>query len=247
MPICVFPPIVKVYEDFDKMNANEISSAGPDNETNDPRTKQVCQTNSLPIGMKFDSGMDHNSSCCESNDEDSSGAGDNEKPKRLQRKLSDGTVVRRRSTSNLLYKCNNKSCNDTHTQQINRKFSNNSAKPSLDDVNKTKLLQITAGNCCTATAVTNNNQQQQQRLDISENLRKQLIARRTPSPSHYHKYILNSPNLCPGYAQYQMSFLSVPLPKDYGDASSDDLSSEWDSDVAEPQRSPKVFIFLLFV
>lgn len=32
-----------------------------------------------------------------------------------------------------------------------------------------------------------------------------------------------------------MSLLEVPLPRDYGDASSDDLSSEWDSDV--PDRS----------
>lgn len=33
-----------------------------------------------------------------------------------------------------------------------------------------------------------------------------------------------------GYAQYEMSFLQVPVIKDYGEASSDDLSSEWDSD-----------------
>lgn len=39
--------------------------------------------------------------------------------------------------------------------------------------------------------------------------------------------------MCPGYEQYQMSLLEVPLPRDYGDASSDDLSSEWDSDVPD--------------
>ncbi|XP_059479878.1 inositol-trisphosphate 3-kinase B isoform X2 [Neocloeon triangulifer] len=37
-----------------------------------------------------------------------------------------------------------------------------------------------------------------------------------------------------GYELYQKSLLGVPWPSDYGDASSDDLSSEWDSDAAEP-------------
>lgn len=34
-----------------------------------------------------------------------------------------------------------------------------------------------------------------------------------------------------GYEQYNLSLLHVPMPKDYGEPSSDDLSSEWDSDV----------------
>uniref|UniRef100_A0A0K8W6K4 Uncharacterized protein n=1 Tax=Bactrocera latifrons TaxID=174628 RepID=A0A0K8W6K4_BACLA len=54
-------------------------------------------------------------------------------------------------------------------------------------------------------------------------LRRHLqLQRRSPSPQQ---------NLCPGYTQYSKSFLEVPLPRDYGYASSDDLSSEWDSDV----------------
>lgn len=39
-------------------------------------------------------------------------------------------------------------------------------------------------------------------------------------------------SLCPGYIQYSKSLLEVPMPRDYGYASSDDLSSEWDSDVS---------------
>ncbi|XP_055641404.1 inositol-trisphosphate 3-kinase A isoform X2 [Toxorhynchites rutilus septentrionalis] len=50
---------------------------------------------------------------------------------------------------------------------------------------------------------------------------------RSPSPRQ------GSSTLCPGYEQYQMSLLEVPMPRDYGDASSDDLSSEWDSDVPD--------------
>lgn len=44
-----------------------------------------------------------------------------------------------------------------------------------------------------------------------------------------------------GYELYQKSLLEVPWPHaEYGEASSDDLSSEWDSDVPEPQLNAKV-------
>lgn len=65
-------------------------------------------------------------------------------------------------------------------------------------------------------------------------LRRQILSRN-------HSPIGNSMSLCPGYDQYQKSLLEVPMPKDYGDASSDDLSSEWDSDVPErPTKESKV-------
>lgn len=49
----------------------------------------------------------------------------------------------------------------------------------------------------------------------------------------------------PGYEQYQKSLLEVPWPPaEYGEASSDDLSSEWDSDVPDPiAPTPKVGLF----
>ena len=39
-----------------------------------------------------------------------------------------------------------------------------------------------------------------------------------------------------------MSLLEVPWSADYGEASSDDLSSEWDSDVADtpPTQQPEI-------
>lgn len=44
--------------------------------------------------------------------------------------------------------------------------------------------------------------------------------------------------MSPGYEQYQMQLLEVPWPRgDYGDASSDDLSSEWDSDAPDSKPS----------
>ncbi|XP_028166119.1 inositol-trisphosphate 3-kinase A isoform X1 [Ostrinia furnacalis] len=42
--------------------------------------------------------------------------------------------------------------------------------------------------------------------------------------------------LSPGYDQMKSSLLEVPWTEDYTEASSDDLSSEWDSDVPEPPR-----------
>lgn len=88
-------------------------------------------------------------------------------------------------------------------------------------------------------------------LNASGNsLRKQFaFIRRSPSPSPYERSNMHtrrqisrllSVGLSPGYAQYQKALLEVPLPRDYGEASSDDLSSEWDSDVPETQRATKV-------
>ncbi|XP_043949469.1 inositol-trisphosphate 3-kinase A isoform X3 [Drosophila biarmipes] len=57
----------------------------------------------------------------------------------------------------------------------------------------------------------------------------------SPSPTHPGPRRSHSPlgqSLCPGYIQYSKSLLEVPMPRDYGYASSDDLSSEWDSDVS---------------
>ncbi|XP_063364842.1 inositol-trisphosphate 3-kinase A isoform X2 [Cydia amplana] len=45
--------------------------------------------------------------------------------------------------------------------------------------------------------------------------------------------------LSPGYDQMKRSLLEVPWSEDYAEASSDDLSSEWDSDVPEPPPPQK--------
>lgn len=57
--------------------------------------------------------------------------------------------------------------------------------------------------------------------------------RRPPSPRY-------PPLAAPGYEQYYRSLLDVPVHLvEYGEASSDDLSSEWDSDVPEPPAKVK--------
>lgn len=71
--------------------------------------------------------------------------------------------------------------------------------------------------------------------DCSPRFRRRSL-RRSASP------VRRGSVLAPGYEQYQKSLLEVPASTEYGDASSDDLSSEWDSDVPDVPRSdqPKV-------
>ncbi|CAH2266613.1 jg19813 [Pararge aegeria aegeria] len=47
------------------------------------------------------------------------------------------------------------------------------------------------------------------------------------------------PTMSPGYDQMKSSLLEVPWSEDYTEASSDDLSSEWDSDAPEPAPTPR--------
>lgn len=138
---------------------------------------------------------------------------------------------RKRSTSNLLYRPS-KAFSDSHEE----------SPPSL--VHPSKIRHC-ASPVVNVTPIVGHR----------DGLRKQLLVRRSPSPSSFsgHRQRLdlspaNNGSICasPGYMQYQMALLEVPMPRDYGDASSDDLSSEWDSDVPEPHRSPKVNFNHLF-
>lgn len=72
--------------------------------------------------------------------------------------------------------------------------------------------------------------------DCSPRFRRRSL-RRSASPSSRR-----GSEAAPGYEQYQKSLLEVPASTEYGDASSDDLSSEWDSDVPDVPRpdQPKV-------
>lgn len=80
---------------------------------------------------------------------------------------------------------------------------------------------------------------------------------RSPSPrigngSSVKQLVLSSTSAsgillaAPGYEQYQKSLLEVPLHHaEYGEASSDDLSSEWDSDVPEPPRNSVKVLYIV--
>lgn len=56
----------------------------------------------------------------------------------------------------------------------------------------------------------------------------------TPTKHKPHRKISPNGKISDGYDQYLKQYLlQVPMPKDYGEPSSDDLSSEWDSDVPD--------------
>lgn len=80
----------------------------------------------------------------------------------------------------------------------------------------------------------------------NEETTKRCICARNRSPSPFRKSpspFRRSPSPMAGYGYdlYQKSLLEVPFLAEYGDASSDDLSSEWDSDVPDvPPPKPKV-------
>lgn len=222
MSVCALPPIVRIYEDFDKMSAEELSYSELNKDAN---------KNDIVVIKKVPSVNEYCSSSC---DEDSAkcsrgcsaASKDDDKPKRT-RKLSDG---RKKSSSNLLYKCS-KSFAETHQQSINQK------KSPEDD---TRSRTVTASS--TSSSSSSSRRHLDPHRSPSGGLRKHVLNRRSPSPlsASDMKRIMDFSH---GYEQYQRSFLEVPLPRDYGYASSDDLSSEWDSDVPESDASQKVFYF----
>lgn len=228
MPICAVQlPIVRIFKDFDRMSAKEQQHAcrliGAD-ATNESNNNNGEDTDDEPIAIKCDT-----PDCYMSSTEE-----DNVTAKPLRQ--------RKRSTTNLLYKPS-KAFSDCHIVVNAHTNSSGNAKRvnTLNDEASPSLVKIR--HC--ASPVVNITPTAGHR----DGLRKQLLVRRSPSPSSFggHRQRLDvSPtsggSICasPGYVQYQMALLEVPMPRDYGDASSDDLSSEWDSDVPEPHRSPKV-------
>lgn len=223
MPICALQlPIVKIFEDYDKMSAKQQYESshnvmdGDDIETDDER-----------VTIKFvAASFDDQDGCNSSNEEDMTSS----KPRPFRQ--------RKRSTSIAAHK-SNKMHSDVHSPDASAAM--NSSSESIG----AKRVSSPAGSITSTPA---------RHMGAHDGLRRQLLVRRSPSPSvprrspnreynPYNGHLPSSPvNMCPGYVQYQMSLLEVPLPRDYGDASSDDLSSEWESDAPEPQRTPKVFI-----
>lgn len=223
MSVCALTPIVRIYEDFDKMSAEELSYCESNKDMN---RNEIVVIKKVP------------SDCSSSCEEDSPKCShttqrDDDKPKRT-RKLSDG---RKKSSSNLLYKCS-KSFADTHQHS-------NSAKKPTDDA-RTKQHQTTSlSSSSSSSSSSRRHHHHHHHLDPHRSpggLRKHVLNRRSPSPlgAADIKRIMSYSH---GYEQYQRLFLEVPLPRDYGYASSDDLSSEWDSDVPDLDAAPKVLLF----
>ena len=296
MPICTLTPIVRIYEDFDKMSAKEVYY----NDSGDKITVQLLHQNasslvsnvaapvcdggesvveisgiidknnarqcttfnttntssSIVVTTKVNNSLDNkdlnNSQSCgvSSNNNHNTEPEGKIQQKRSNRKLLDS---RKRSSSNI-HKCS-KAFAETHLCNNN---STTSPSPTVN-VPQQPYRRTSCGSKPSDDSLRKNSVQHKylassprQYLDSSKmntagGLRKHILSRSSPAANTalLDERLLSPggpPSLCTGYAQYQMSLLEVPMPRDYGDASSDDLSSEWDSDVPERQTSTKVFI-----
>ncbi|XP_062711664.1 inositol-trisphosphate 3-kinase A [Aedes albopictus] len=219
MPICTLPT-VRIYEDFDKISAKEVYFT----EAGDKITVKLLHFPNLsPEEQEHLQNM---------SDSDMSGGGGPGLPleeRQKARKKSTGrklSAEQRRSSGNLRRNSKEDISGDVHSVAASRvhpynhyghhhhHYSHHHSHSHHYQV-RTPLVQHPSGDSSSGSSTP------------ATPLRYRL--HRSPSPR------LGSSSLCPGYEQYQMSLLEVPLPRDYGDASSDDLSSEWDSDV--PDRS----------
>lgn len=241
MPICALTPTVRIYEDFDKMSAKEVYF----NESGDKIIVKLLHDQSEILKSSSDGAKNSSTddSASPSSVSNATMPCDTSKAKRPYRKFSDG---RKRSTSNQVYKCS-KAFAETH---------HNSTMPSQTvSVRKTSVgkqsgsIGSTSSSIATVVEPVKLKQPYVSRRYLggpstsssAGGLRKQILTRQSVSPSAVtDEYDITGTSLSTGYMQYQMSLLAVPMPRDYGDASSDDLSSEWDSDVPAERQSPKV-------
>lgn len=236
MSICTIQlPIVRIFKDFDKMSTQEQQYSAMDGDPAPVDDDNAEMTGDQRCIIKFVNtnfgGQSADGGSISSNDEDSIGSccnsNSNTKPLTLRQ--------RKRSSQNSPHKMS-KAFSDSHSQ--------------CDECNNSTFHHNCSSKRLNASTASGGSP-----------LRKHVLVRRSPSPSirdrndamnsnanttitTYKMPLMRhfSVGLSPGYAQYQMDLLEVPWPTNYGDASSDDLSSEWDSDVQEPQPSPKVSI-----
>jgi hypothetical protein len=100
-----------------------------------------------------------------------------------------------------------------------------STKRSLDLQRKISLNKLKEERKESQTQLQNN-------VNASDSSSSPPLIESPPSvPPKHSKHRFRNGKLTGGYEQYNLSLLHVPMPKDYGDPSSDDLSSEWESDV----------------
>lgn len=255
MPICTTAisrrvnPIVRIYEDFDKMSAKEVyyndngekvvvkllhndnsvtPSAACNNIDDAHQTiEPIVVVTTIPNQKLPKSPHIASATRCPAVSPDAT------KSKRsYHRKTSD---VRKRSSASNLFKCGGGGKTEPH-QSCSSEDISPQPKP-LETIDLRALptsSSVRRSHMSVATA----------------NLRRQILTRQSPvdrtaAINAASALLIDDDGFSSGYTQYQMSLLAVPMPRDYGDASSDDLSSEWDSDVPI-ERTPSLKVYLQF-
>uniref|UniRef100_A0A1Q3FUZ5 Kinase n=1 Tax=Culex tarsalis TaxID=7177 RepID=A0A1Q3FUZ5_CULTA len=223
MPICTLPT-VRIYEDFDKISAKEVYFT----DTGDKITVKLLHFPDLSpeeqnqLQTMYDS------------EEEGSGTSS----------VGGSVVTGTASVEESRFRSRKKSTGRKFTIE-QRRSSGALRKNSKEDVTSSELSSpapVTSARVQHHHPYHHHSHQQLYRTPVVQHPpTDRVINGTTPSlrharlPNHRSPSPRNqqSASLCPGYDQYQMSLLEVPMPWDYGDASSDDLSSEWDSDVPD--------------
>lgn len=262
MPICIKPTLT-IYEDYDRLNAKEVYFT----DTGDKITVKLLHYPDMKpedIDAKqkqFDSAVDCDdddvflkaiqkpkpdcSSGSDGDEEQQSSPEDDDPPKmmstnrkHLNRKLS-SDMSRKKSSSSMT-----RGARKSSTGSMNCTGSSTTAATNQPYVEYKITVDNKHGDDGGEGGMTDISRFQDPTKMMPSKpgcLRKQILSRRSPSPS-----LNTTTSLSPGYDQYQKSLLEVPMPRDYGDASSDDLSSEWDSDAPDSRRAKEPKVIKLF-
>lgn len=239
MPICTLPT-VRIYEDFDKISAKEVYFTDTGDKITvkllhfpDLSPEEQIQLQTMYDSEEEGSGTSSSTTATVGTAGPNSGSTSIEESRFRSRKKSTGrkfTIEQRRSSGAL--RKNSKedvvpSGNDQQPSPAPIRVQHHHHHPyhhhSHQQLYRTPTLQHPAPTNANGTATRYGRPFQNHRSPSPRQQQQQH--HQYPSPS--------GGSLCPGYEQYQMSLLEVPMPWDYGDASSDDLSSEWDSDVPD--------------
>lgn len=221
MPICAVQlPVVRIFEDFDKMSAKEQQIAARIADDSAANTSQNEDTDDERVSIKFIAAKVDDRDYLSSTEEDPQ---------------SSPVRQRKRSNSNVWYRAS-RAFSECHGGATSSQ--SNFDALSDDSTSQSPIVNVVLSGGSGSSNISSC-------CIKRDGLRRQLLVRRSPSPTPNKtrsRLNVRSNSICvsPGYVQYQRSLLEVPMPRDYGEASSDDLSSEWDSDFPEPQVAPKV-------
>lgn len=206
-------PTFKIYEDFDKIIAKEVCFT----ETGEKRIVKLLHFPNINPDEQNRLLMSSDSGQSEDEEQQQSGVDNNNCSAfcSKQRKKSSSKRVldmQRKISLNKLSEVKN---------ELNSQHNHNDGATTSSSSNST----ITHGLSYSSIPL---------KTPKSEEPRKKSINKNKYNLHNSHNHLKKMGQFS-GYEQYNMSLLEVPLSRDYCEPSSDDLSSEWDSDVPDSQ------------
>jgi hypothetical protein len=129
------------------------------------------------------------------------------------------------------HKTQRKKSSTKRTLDLQRKISQSKLKEERKESKQQRSPSPQRNSTNNNTNNTNNNNNSSSNNNhVSTQNHSQPINIPSVSIKHSKNRLARNGKISGGYEQFSKSLLTVPMPKDYCDPSSDDLSSEWDSD-----------------